>query len=65
MKREEIKNLIELVPESEMDALYQFVTKTIPEVQLEADEVEAMEEGMRDIEEHGGISHSDVWNLQA
>jgi|GEM_PF-6652400 len=42
MSRETLKNLIELVPESDIDVLYKVIIKFIPEVEPEPDELAAL-----------------------
>ena len=42
MSRETLKNLIELVPESDIDVLYIVIIKFIPEVEPEPDELAAL-----------------------
>ena len=54
------KNLIELVPDDEIDILYQLVIKFIPEVKPEPDEIEAIARANQSILEHGTISHSAI-----
>lgn len=60
MSKEALKNLIELVPESEIDTLYKVVIKFVPEVVPEPDEIEALLEGRRDREENGTIPHDAI-----
>lgn len=57
MSRETLKNLIELVPEKDIDVLYNVIIKYIPEVEPESDEIEALLEGRRDREKNGTIPH--------
>ena len=42
MSRETLKNLIELVPESEIDILYHVIVKFIPEADPEPEEIDAI-----------------------
>jgi hypothetical protein len=44
MSKETLKNLIELVPENDIDILYQIIIKFIPEVEPEPDEIAAIME---------------------
>ena len=60
MSRETLKNLIELVPESDIDVLYKVIIKFIPEVEPEPDELAALLEGRQDRKENGTISHNDI-----
>lgn len=64
MSRETLKNLIELVPESDIDVLYKVIIKFIPEVEPEPDELAALLEGRQDRKENGTIYHNDIdWDL--
>lgn len=64
MSRETLKNLIELVPENDIDVLYKVIIKFIPEVEPEPDELAALLEGRQDRKENGTISHNDIdWDL--
>ncbi len=60
MSKEMLKNLIELVPEDEIDVLYRVIIKFIPEVKPEPDEIEAILEGRKDRAEHGTIPHDAI-----
>ncbi len=60
MSKEMLKNLIELVPEEDIDVLYRVIIKFIPEVEPEPDEIEAILEGRKDREEHGTIPHEAI-----
>ena len=60
MSKETLKNLIELVPEHDIDVLYQVIIKFIPEVEPEPDEIAAIMEGRKDREENGTIPHEAI-----
>lgn len=60
MSREMLHGLLELVPDKDIDVLYQVIVKFIPEVPPEPDEIEAIEEGRRDRKENGTVPHSDI-----
>ena len=60
MSKEMLKNLIELVPEKDIDLLYQVVIKFIPEVPAEQDEIEAFAEARADREKNGTIPHDAI-----
>ena len=63
MSRETIKTLIDLVPEEDVEILYEVITKFIPESLPEPDEIEAIEEGRKDMLENGAVADEDVnWN---
>ncbi len=55
MSKETLKNLIELVPENDIDVLYRVIVKFIPEEKPEPDEIEALLEGRKDRAENGTI----------
>lgn len=61
MSKETLKNLIELVPDEDLDTLHRVIIKFIPEVKPEPDEIEALLAGRKDREENGAIPH-DVIN---
>lgn len=60
MSKETLKNLIELVPENDIDVLYQVIIKFIPEVEPEPDEIAAIMEGRKDREENGTVPHEAI-----
>ncbi len=60
MSKETLKNLIELVPENDIDVLYRVIVKFIPEEKPEPDEVEALLEGRKDSAENGTIPHESI-----
>ena len=60
MSKETLKNLIELVPENDIDVLYQVIIKFIPEVEPEPDEIAAIMEGRKDRDENGTIPHEAI-----
>ncbi len=60
MSKETLKNLIELVPENDIDILYQIIIKFIPEVEPEPDEIAAIMEGRKDREENGTVPHEAI-----
>ena len=60
MSKETLKNLIELVPEKDIETLYRVIIKFIPEVLPEPGELEALEEGRKDRLENGTTPHEAV-----
>ena len=60
MSKEMLKNLIELVSDSDIELLYRVILKFIPEYEPLPDELEALMEGRKDRLENGSISHNDV-----
>jgi len=60
MSRETVKNLISQIPDEYMETLHNFVMTLVPGVELTPEELKAHEEGLRDIEENGGIRHEDI-----
>ena len=60
MSREMLKDLIELVPDQDIDTLYKVVIKFIPEVVPEPEEIAAILDGRADRAEHGTVSHDAI-----
>ncbi len=60
MRKETLKTLIELVPDKDIDTLYKVIIKFIPETPAEDGELEALEDGRKDREENGTVSHNDI-----
>jgi len=60
MSREALKNLIELVPEQDIETLFRVIVKFVPGDIAEQDEIEAILAAKRDIEEDGTVSHNDI-----
>ena len=60
MSKEALKNLIELVPDEDIETLHRVIIKFIPEVVPEPDEVEALLAGRKDRRENGTIPHDAI-----
>ena len=60
MNREALKNLIDLVPEKDIDLLYRLVVKFVPEEEMQPGEKEELESGRKDRLENGIIMHEDI-----
>ena len=60
MSKEILHGLIEMVPEEDVDTLYNVIIKFIPEVPPEPGELEALEEGKKDRAENGTVSHDAI-----
>lgn len=60
MNKETLKNLIELVPENDINVLYRVIVKFIPEEKPEPDEMEALLESRKDRAENGTIPHEAI-----
>ena len=60
MSKEMLKNLIELVPENDIDTLYRVIIKFVPEVIPEPEELEAIRTGRKDREMNGTIPHEAI-----
>ncbi len=58
MSRETLKTLIELVPQKDIETIYNVIIKFIPEVPPELDEIEAIEEAKAD--KSNTISHNEI-----
>ncbi|MCM1218792.1 MAG: hypothetical protein NC548_30270 [Lachnospiraceae bacterium] len=63
MSKEMLHGLIEMIPENDIEVIYKVLVKFVPEEPPEPDEIEAIEEGRRDREENGTITHEAInWN---
>ncbi len=60
MSKEMLKNLIELVPEEDVEILYKVIVKFVPETVPEPGEIEAILEGREDRAKNGTISHNAI-----
>lgn len=60
MSRETLKGLIELIPEEDIDTIYNVVVRFIPEDVPLPDEVAAIERANKSIAEHGTVSHDAI-----
>lgn len=60
MSKEMLENLIELVPEEDVEVLYKVIIKFIPETVPEPGEIEAILEGRMDRAKNGAISHDAI-----
>lgn len=60
MSKEMLKNLIELVPEKDIDTLYRVIVKFVPEVVPEPGELEALKAGREDRAINGTIPHEAI-----
>lgn len=58
MSKELVKGLIDLVPDKDIETIYQFIIKFIPEVEPMEDEIAAIEEAQEDTSPT--ISHNDI-----
>lgn len=63
MSKETLKNLIELVPDEDIDTIYKVIIKFIPAVKPEPDEIAALIAGRADREKNGTVPHDAInWN---
>ena len=60
MSKEMLKNLIELVPEEDIETLFRVIVKFVPEVPAELDEIKAIEEGREDRKKNGTVPHDAI-----
>lgn len=60
MSKETLKNLIELVPDEDIETLHKVIIKFIPETKPESDEIEALLAGREDRNKNGTISHNEI-----
>lgn len=60
MSKEMLKGLIELVPDEDIETLYNVVVKFIPEDAPLPDEIEAIERANKSIAEKGTVPHNAI-----
>lgn len=60
MSRDAIKELIELVPEEDMELLQRIIIKFIPTSEPTQDEVEAINRANESIARNGTVSHDSI-----
>lgn len=60
MSKEILKELIELIPEEDIDTIYKVIIKFIPEDKPLPDEIEAIKRANKSIMENGTVSHDAV-----
>lgn len=61
MSKDLLKNIIDLIPDEDIDTIYKVVVKFIPEDKPTPDEIKAIEEAKEDSGEL--IDHNDIdWN---
>lgn len=58
MSKELLKNIIDMLPDEDVDTVYKVVIKFIPEEHPEPDEIEAIKEAKEDNSEL--INHNDI-----
>ena len=58
MSREALRNIIELVPESDIETLYKVIIKFVPQSEPEPDEIEAINNARTDNSET--VSHNEI-----
>ena len=60
MDRETLTKQVELMSDKERDDFYEAIFKAMPVVEPEPWEIEAIEEGRKDIAENGAIADEDI-----
>ncbi|MDD4376510.1 MAG: hypothetical protein PHR25_07035 [Clostridia bacterium] len=60
MSKEALKNLIDLIDDSEVDILFRLLLKFVPEDKPLPDEIEAIERANESIEKNGTVPHDDI-----
>lgn len=60
MSKEMLKGLIELVPDEDIETIYNVVVKFIPEDVPLPDEIEAIARANKSIAENGTVSHDAI-----
>jgi len=60
MSREEIQELLPLIPDEHIEVLYDFAAALVPDDELTPAELREVEEALRDMKENGGTRHEDI-----
>ncbi len=60
MSKDMLKNLIELIPDEDLETLQRVIIKFIPEGKPLPDEIEAIQKADRSIRENGTVPHSAI-----
>jgi len=60
MSREELQDMIELIPDCDFDKIHRFLVELIPESELKPEIQELVEKELRDMKENGGVRHEDI-----
>lgn len=59
-RKETLKNLIELVPDNDIETLFNVIIKFVPEDKPLPDEISAIERADKSIAQYGTISHDAI-----
>ena len=63
MKKEVLKNLIDLIDEQDTETIFRVLIRFVPEETPLPDEIEAITRADESIKRYGTISHEDInWN---
>lgn len=60
MSKEMLKNIIDLIDEKDLDVIFRFLVRFVPEETPLPDEIEAIERANESIAKYGTVSHEDI-----
>lgn len=60
MSKESVMNLVNLIPEEDMETIYNVLIRFVPESEPLLDEIEAIERANKSIAESGTVSHDEI-----
>lgn len=60
MSKESVMNLVNLIPEEDMETIYNVLIRFVPESEPLPDEIEAIERANKSIAESGTVSHDEI-----
>lgn len=60
MSRETLKSLIDLIPEEDLDTIYNVIIKFVPVDIPTGEEVKAIQDADESIAEYGMVSHDEI-----
>lgn len=60
MSKEALKELIDVIDESDLDTIFQVLIRFVPEDEPLSDEIAAIAEANKSIAEFGTVSHSSI-----
>ena len=60
MNRDMLKGLIELIPDEDINIIYQVIIKFIPEDEHLPDEIESIKKAKEDVSKYGTTPHNQI-----
>ena len=60
MSREEVEELLPLIPDEDMETLYNFAVTLVPDDELTPEELREVQAELKDMKENGGVLREDI-----